>query len=71
MHEYLYSQASQTPLRRGAAQKNWTMSGRAALDLITLPDFGYNAKYSVDMETNEVVIKQGARKPGTIINDGY
>ena len=36
--------------------------GTLDIDLLALPDFGYNSKFSVEMERQRVVIKKSARK---------
>ena len=36
--------------------------GTLNVNLLALPDFGYNTRFDVEMDTEKVVIKKGARK---------
>jgi len=41
------------------------------VDVLVLPDFGYNAKFDVEMDTEKVVITKGARKKSADIKLSY
>jgi len=45
--------------------------GTLDVDVLVLPDFGYNAKFDVDMDGEQVVITKGARKKSADIKLSY